>query len=491
MSKVPKLLTAQLFLFNDHLRIICPSWSINGLTKLLRFQKKTMVPRAGRQWEFQVKRQWVPVHEVESKTPAVTVVRTYAGLLDDVVSFFKEAEVRVDLTDHSTKLPEPKFDLMHGMRFEQDPLLRKGLLHNKNGLFEVVTRYGKSYMILNTIRAYPGLKTVVLAPGIDLLRQTHNFLKENLPDRDVVGLYSGCRNRTQGDDITVCSMDSMHLLDKPSVQLLLPDEPHAVVSDSRAVELAEFPRARILGFGATVDGRWGGEDILIKGLIGPTLARKTYTEAVKEGAITPIHVHFIRVPFAHFDVGTRRTAYKKLVFENPKLRDLVTRIQSEVIPDDWQTLMFINQEKQARFLAKSMPDAVIAMDKLLTAPERRDLMERLKSGEVTRCICSNIYSTGVTIDNIRAIINCDGGGGGILSVQKPGRLAELKEGKAAGHVIDFWFHCTSNPDMLETKNYRKKLWGAVTSDCASRLTSYTKKGYKIFWHDFNDKFKLS
>jgi superfamily II DNA/RNA helicase len=103
------------------------------------------------------------------------------------------------------------------------------------------------------------------------------------------------------------------------------------------------------------------------------------------------------------------------------------------------------------------------------------MFERLKNDEVKRCICSNIYSTGVTIDNIRCVINCCGGGGSILSVQKPGRLAEIKPGKRCGYLIDY--------QLVPTSNSGSSIDFMLVNDCKARFKVYAEKGYKIDYYD--------
>ena len=120
-------------------------------------------------------------------------------------------------------------------------------------------------------------------------------LKEMLPNREVKGIFTGSRNSVPSNDITVCSFDSLQKINPEDVHLLLIDEPHASVSESRAPLLARFNNARIYGFGATLEGRYDGADKLIKGLIGPIHAARTFQEAVEEGAVCPIKVFFVKV----------------------------------------------------------------------------------------------------------------------------------------------------------------------------------------------------
>ena len=401
--------------------------------------------------------------------------QTLQGLLDRVYKLLTNQGLSCKIEDLRIPLNEkPQLQLMHGFRFDQKELLEKALLKQRSGLIAAPTRYGKTVLITNTANAYPNLKTVILAPGVDLLPQLVEAIKKYCPNRDVKGIFTGSKDRVESDDITVCSFDSMHKLDKSSYKLVLIDAPHASVADSRAPQLVEFNNALILGYGATVEGRWQGNDILIEGIIGPILSETTYKKCVEIGALCPIHVYLLKIPYRPLHYKTRNAAYNAYLFNNKKFHETVGSICNDVIPKEWQTLIFIDNEKEACALRPFINDGVLAMDKLMkNKVERQKMFADLKADKVKRCICSNIYSTGVTIDNLKCEINCDDGGGSILSVQKPGRLAEIKPGKKEGVMIDFLF--VPDPAIEDPTSFDL----LINKDSFNRLLVYQNKGYNI------------
>lgn len=412
------------------------------------------------------------------------IYQTFQGMLDTVVDIVRKDYPECVVIDKRAPFPKPQYDKLGGLRFNQEEVLKKGLDKNRSGLFKCPTRYGKTRLITNTINAFPGVSTVVLAPGIDLLPQTMDTIRQCCPGREVKGLFTGCKNKYPSEDITVCSLDSMHKLDFENTKLVLVDEPHAAVTESRAPFFPRFSNARILGFGATTDGRWGGEDILITGIMGPILSETTYAECVALGALCPIHVYMIKVPFRPKNYTRRDLAYKYIVQQNSEFNALVGNICNNIIPADYQTLVFIENSKQAETLSTFVNQSVIAMDKLMkNKKERHDLFAKMKSNEIKRCICSNIYSTGVTIDELRCEINCCGGGAGIMATQKPGRLAEIKPNKKEGIMIDFLFTPTSscNPAGGDAM---------VVRDSFLRLNAYKNLGYTIDILENVENFKL-
>lgn len=427
-------------------------------------------------------------------TPGARRLQTFQGLKDLIVACCHQYGYRPIEIDTRQKFPAPAFHRMHGFRFSQQKLVIQALQKNRSGCIAAPTRFGKTTCLINTARAFPGLKTVVTAPGIDLLRQLQTDFERAFPERKISGLYTGSKHKQQSDDLTVVSIDSLDKCDMDGTRLVLIDEPHAAVSESRAPVLARFTRARKLGFGATLTGRFDNADILIQGCIGPVLSEVTYREARDMGAVAPIKVAFLRRKFQPFDAGHRDVAYNKLILQNPDFHAAVAQICRQAIPPNWQTLIFIKSERQALGIHSEIPDGTIVMAKRLTTKERHAVTEQVKQDIIKRCICSDVYSQGVTFHEVRALINAGGGGGSISCIQKPGRLAEIRPGKRCGVVVDFlwepqtelWNQLRSLPpeealELLPQPNASH--WRAVVRDSLARQKVYQEKGYEISYHD--------
>jgi superfamily II DNA or RNA helicase len=479
-------------IFDDSLLTVAPSPA--GIEERLKYTEKKMEEyRApGARYAKRVTRHYkVDMFRHLSTAPFV-VLQTYAGLLDRILQFLVAGGLQFQLHDDRLAFPEPRLDLMHGFRFKQRELLTEFLLKRRSGLLGAPTRYGKTTLMKNVLRAFPDVTTVVAIPGIDLVRQGYQDIKEALPKRDVVLLGGGSTKKFPSTDITVCSMDSLHRCDPGRTRLVLVDEPHAIVTDSRAVELFKFDQARKYGFGATTSGRYDQRDIWIESLLGTLLVNRTYSEAVEEGAICPLVVYMLKIKFDPFFVRSRDKAYNELLYHSPRIAELTARICRGLIPDSWQTLVFIKDESQAEFYLKEVgEDGVVVMAKLMTAKERKEKMRLMQENIIKRCLASKIYAQGVTFSDVRCLVNVEGGGGSISSVQKPGRLAEIRPGKACGIVFDFLFECSASDEERKSKEGTE--WWNVVRDSRSRMEVYKEKGYEVHvldtWQQLKESFK--
>lgn len=332
-------------------------------------------------------------------------------------------------------------------------------------------------LMINVARAFPDVPIAVIAPGVDLCNQLYGDFTGpfGIKDREVKLICSGSRNTaTSETGITICSADSVGKIDSGIPRVVLADEPHALVTATRVSAINKaFPLARRYGFGATLTGRFDGADPLIEGLFGPVLAERTYKEAVEEGAICPLAVIFFDV-YLREGFSNRDTAYKKLLFESPQMAALTARLCNEVIPQEFQTMLFVKTERQAEVYRNAIGrDTTIAMAKRMNKAEREEVTSLMRNNVIKRCLCTDIYVQGVTFSDVRVLINCEAGGNNTTAIQKPGRLAQVRDGKKCGIVFDFCFK-----DAYASRRGLDKA-EALVRDSAARKKAYTDKGYEI------------
>lgn len=439
----------------------------NQMLEWLSYWEKAMVKEGRKTIQTRVK---VPLYRLLPDRPGVLL--THQGLWVYLRRKLEEIGVSVVMHDTRITFPQPRLDLIRNLYPLQEQFLKEGLSIGYSGIFSAPTRFGKSYVMAALINAFPGLKTVVLVPGLDLGRQLADDLAK-LISRPIIQLGCGSKHRYQGDHVTICSMDSMHKLDHEGTKLVLIDEVHALVTDTRLKEFYKFKVARKYGFGATAAGRYDGRDLLTEAVIGPVLAEVTFTQAVQAGLIAPIEVFMLEIPYNPEDVPSdRQQGYKAKLWQNQYVANLVQAMCARVLPPDWQTLLFIEEEKSAEFFSKVLPGSFISMAKRMKAKERKAVTNQMVRGDITYCLASRIYSQGVTFPDLRVVINLTGGGANTYAVQKPGRVAQRRPNKRCGVLIDFMFRAQKKSDT------NKGNW-FLHRDSAKRLQLYKDRGYNV------------
>lgn len=470
-------------------RVLCIAPSHPSIEKLLTFEEKKFEkdpekpPWAPPEVKREKRAAWsevspdinTPFFSVLPERP-FKVIQTFQGMTDRVMQHCRENGIPFCLHDRRLPFRRPNLQAFRGLRLGQPALLAEFLSKERSGILEAPTRYGKTGLMANTCRAYPGIPTVVTAPGLDLVKQLYEDFKSWLPERDIKLIGAGRKSaRYQGPDITVCSIDSLHRCDPGVTELLLIDEPHAIATDDRIAYLDQFHKARRLGFGATPSGRFDGRDCLIEGLIGPVLARRTFQEAVKEGAICNIIVMMIGITVNECTGRQYNTLYKRLLWENPAVAAAL-QVIDKMLPPDWQRLGFVQTKDSAQFFRQYFPHASVAIASDMTPTERDALKAGMTDGSVKLCFATSIYSQGVTFPDLRVIYNLAGGAPYTSAIQKPGRLAQVRPGKIAGLMFDFEFIL---PCQNQNQNQVSGPIWQIIRQAGSRRKVYDSKGYQI------------
>ena len=406
---------------------------------------------------------------------------TYQGFWRKVRDFCMEQGWEVKLEDYRAPFPRAHMELAHNMRFSQERLLREAVAADCSGLIGAPTRYGKSFIMANLCRVYPGARIIIAAPGDDLVRQLSEEMKRLLPGRKVKGVGLGRSNFKGEPEIEVISVDSLHKTCISDPDMLICDEAHAHVTDDRIKLIQNVsPRARRIGMGATLEGRYDRRDAVIEGLFGPVLSSVSYREAVAEGAICPVVVVGIPITFNPFHCSHYIHAMRRLLWQNEKVAYLAREVCDNMLPENWQTLLFIKNEDHAKFMAEALSQSKwpVAMAKLLTKKARGALTQEVADSTHMRVLCSNIFVQGMTFHDLRALVNLSGGGPYTSTIQRPGRLPEIRHdlGKKFGLLVDFFPRPAYVPDKSSMPEQK---WWAPVQDGKNRLSAYQEIGYEV------------
>jgi superfamily II DNA or RNA helicase len=89
---------------------------------------------------------------------------------------------------------------------------------------------------------------------------------------------------------------------------------------------------------------------------------------------------------------------------------------------------------------------------------RKDVIDRMESGDLQYVIASNIFNEGISINAIRVLIVASGGKSKIETVQRLGRALRKDEGKEEAIVYDFYDYgnkYTSRHSEERMRTYKK------------------------------------
>jgi superfamily II DNA or RNA helicase len=437
-----------------------------------------------------------------------THLTTMPGFVHRIKDTLQNEGYEVTVIDQRTPAPEPDvMAAMKGLREYQYECAYVAL-KSGGGIIACPTGWGKTHIIGALVRGYSHDELcarntptiVVAAPSQDITRKNYEDLQHILPEREV-GLVMA-NTRKWSDDVQVITFESLHVLDLETVGILIADEVHAASSSKRTDNILAARKALKWGMSATPDGRFDGRDLVTEGLFGPTVYQRTYGEGVRDGALVPIKVYWVKCPEPHigldnyFKYKSHRGKYRNGLEWNENrnniIRDLLVRI-----PDTLQTLCImphLQQMNKLVALCDHVPYVHAETRKENLARQRHynlaavSRKERIKTyadmadGTIRKIFSTHVYKQGVNFPELQVIINAGGGGSDIVAKQLPGRESRNIDGKEESYLIDFWHEW----DMYRDKDDKQKP-GPIHRDDRARERAYTKLGFDQVWLDSIDE----
>ena len=394
-------------------------------------------------------------------------ILTYPGLLYRIKKYYTDIGIELDIVDKRTPRVEPNIDMaMEGLYDIQKPIVYSALVSG-GGIIQAPTGIGKTHMAAAIIRAYPRRDmldrgtpiSVFTCVDKDINLKNYQSLLEILPDRDIGIIQSG-RKKIFTDDIMVVTLDSLHHVDSDNIGLLICDEVHSGVSDSRVTKLLEPTKAIRYGVSATPFGRHDNKDMVTESVFGPVVSKTSYQSGVDAGVLVPIKVIWVNSPeppcglVSYNSMKTRDGKVSQGVLRNSHRTKLVADILT-AIPERMQTLTIVKSIGQInRILAYCDRDKIDvchaeSSEKNLkkkgftyvgpvSAEMRRELYASMSSGDIRKMISTHVYKQGVDFPNLEVVISAESVASDIVSQQVAGRASRITRDKDRAYVIDFW-----------------------------------------------------
>jgi ATP-dependent helicase IRC3 len=335
---------------------------------------------------------------------------------------------------------------------------------------EVGTGLGKSFVIMLLAKAH-GLKTVVMTPSVNIAEQIHGEFLKHFGKKYVGQFFDGKKESNKlfvvavDDSLSLVDKDSEHWRNLSKAQVFIADESHLCPAKSLArVCLGLLSQAPYRYFFSGTQMRNDGLDLLLGGITGKIVFTMTVQEGVEQGWLAKPMFRVIKTSssdsYYHSDANmmTRAHLYYNdevnakaaeianlmveemnrpvviLIKELEQFSKLVPYLRHEVkfahggvtkttYKDDGET---VKKAGNDRHVPKEFWDS-----------DPTDLVEAFNRGEFPILIGTSCITTGTDIQNVGAIVYCQGGKSEIQVKQCVGRGTRKPEGKEDCYFIDF------------------------------------------------------
>lgn len=340
------------------------------------------------------------------------------------------------------KAPEPIILRPYQERMIVD--VRNALKRNNRVILQAPTGSGKTAIASSIIRMAVEKHNSVLflAPRRELVTQTHETLKRFDVDSGIImaGLAPSLYSKVQ-----VASFDTLHAravkrkkIKMPTAHLVIVDEAHLSIAQSRKDILELYPDAKLIGLTATPargDGRCLGE-VYQEIVLGESIASLT-----EQGYLVPLRYYIPTKP----DLSALKVRGGDYVeselggfMDKPQLvGDIIKHWKR--LASDRSTVVFCSGISHSKHVTEEFLKHGIRAEHLdgeTPTSERAEILSRVSSGE-TQVLC-NVFvaSYGLDIPRLSCAVLARPTKNITLFLQTVGRIMRTFKGKVDGLVID-------------------------------------------------------
>jgi DNA repair protein RadD len=312
-------------------------------------------------------------------------------------------------------------------------------------ILQLATGGGKTRIAAEIVKlaAGKGSKALFLAPRRELIYQAKTaFNREGL----LAGVIMSGERAAKGLDIQVASFDTLHAravrgssIPMPEADLVIVDEAHLSLADTRKAIIEHYADARVIGLTATPargDGRGLGE------IYGDLVMGPSIRHLVDEGFLVPLRYFVPSDP----DLAKLRLNKEGDYAERGLAKRMNTPKLIGDIVDNWLriaqsrlTVVFCVDRKHSRSVCDAFLAAGVKAEHLdgdTPTAERAEILARVASGE-TQVLC-NVFvaSYGLDIPALDCAVLARPTKNITLYLQTIGRVMRTAKGKHDALVID-------------------------------------------------------
>lgn len=370
----------------------------------------------------------------------------WAGLVPHILEYCMEKEINVKVTDKSIEdlgtIYEPE---LPGINFRSDQLrLLNSFLDNPRGILVSFTGSGKTVLGFGALLAFDNIQVLWLCHTKDLMEQAYDE-----------GVRFGCKSigrvgdgyNELGRNFTIATRQSFkrladdygHLYDAVVV-----DEVQHVASlkSEYSYVLTRIPAPIRLGLTATLK-REGEPYLTAIGLLGPILDECTIQEGSELGILAEPKIKLYKLKKDHSIAELRKYAevYEAAVTNRLDRNVLIATITKNFVDNQETVLIMVNIIEHGKNILNQLKAMNVEAEFVHGATlgdVRNKMKHALNDGHIKCVICSTVWSEGINIPNLNAVINAGGGKSEIKTLQNIGRGLRKTKDKDTVWIVDIF-----------------------------------------------------
>jgi len=398
----------------------------------------------------------------------------YTGLLNRIIEYCNAKKIKLEITEskeHKEIEKSVKVNMnakLSGVTLRPDQKrLVKSALEKKRGVIVSPTGAGKTLIALAIMKKFEGQNMLFLCPNLTILRQTISELKK-FKFKEVCVL-SGSEKILNGKIVvsniqTFSRLNLDYLMDKFSI--VVSDECHLAYGQHGTYEKILSKLIAPIRFGFTATLPVDQDKLLtLEGLIGEVIDTVTFDEGQEMKFLAKPKLKLLPVPFNKNLIGlTKYVDIYQQGIANYRTRNKIIISEADDLISEGNTVMIfitkIEHGEELYALAQDFELNAKFVRGEVESSERELIRHQLQNKEIDLVISTVVFTTGVNIPSLNAIILAGGGKSDIAVIQSIGRVLRKCEGKDYGLIID----------LLDQGRY-------LSEHCVSRLSLYAKMGW--------------
>lgn len=380
-----------------------------------------------------------------------------SGFLTRICRYFKGQNVEYEIFD--TIDPDSETFTVDWEFLEQVPYRPhqreciETIIRNRSGLIQAATGLGKTFLIGVLARAWTKAKITIITRSREVLQGIVRECEKYGTECGIItgGVYEPKR-------ITACTAASLHKCEFDA-DIVLADECHELVTPQTLPHLYRFSNARMFGFSATINTRADNAHFHLYEIFGEIIYKVPFIEAVKHDLIVPIAVQWIPVIEGPVSGDLDSVRFKKqAIWRNTARNQIIARVAQQHYNEGRQVLILVETVDHAINLKQFLPDFKVCaaamdinqyelykrrgfeIDQIKESIAQRDLLKDLfKTRQLRGAIATNIWSAGVSFEDLEVLVRADARVSKTVNIQAPGRVCRIPTSvdKQFGLVIDF------------------------------------------------------